>query len=78
MGFIFWVRQGVIVVDYFQKGCTIDGAYYAEELRRLRLGILRKSRGKKTRGVQLFKDNVHAHTFQGASRSFFDSHFLQI
>ena len=38
---IFWESQGVIMIDYLEQGCTINGAYYAGELRQLRQEILR-------------------------------------
>ena len=37
--------QGVIMIDYLEQGRTINGAYYAGELRRLRQEIARKRRG---------------------------------
>ena len=43
---------------------TINGAYYAAEMRRLRQEIARKRRGKLTRGVLLLQDNAPAHTSQ--------------
>ena len=53
MASTFWDNQGVIMVDYFQEGRTINGAYYAVELRRLRHEIVRKRKGKLTPGVLL-------------------------
>ena len=63
MDSVFWDSQGVIMIDYFQQGCTINGAYYAAELRRLRQEI---ARGKLTRSVLLLQDNAHAHMSQVA------------
>ena len=62
----FWDHQGVIMVDYLQEGRTINGAYYAEELRRLRQDIVRKRSGKLTQGVLLLQDYAPAHTSQVA------------
>ena len=42
MASIFWDSQGVIMVDYLEQGRMINGAYYADELRRLRQEIARK------------------------------------
>ena len=42
MAFIFWDIQGVTMVDYLEEGHTINSAYFAEELRRLRQEIVRK------------------------------------
>ena len=48
MASVFWDSQRVIVIDHLQQGRTINGAYYAAELMRLRLEIARKGRGKLT------------------------------
>ena len=61
MASIFWDIQGVIIVDYLEERHTLNGAYYAKELRRLRQDIVEKRRGKLTRGVLLLQDNAPAH-----------------
>ena len=35
MALIFWDAQGIILIDYLQKGQTITGEYYATLLSRL-------------------------------------------
>ena len=35
MASIFWDNQGVIIVDYLEDDCMINGAYCAGELRRM-------------------------------------------
>ena len=80
-----WYKLGVIMVDYLEDGRTINGAYYAEELRRLRQVIVRKRRGKLIRGVLLLQDKAPAHRSQvamllrlnPASKSFIIPHILQ-
>ena len=64
MGSIFWDSQGLIIIHYLEQGRTINGVYYACELRRLRLEIARKRRRKLTRGVLLFQENAPTHTSQ--------------
>ena len=54
------------MIDYLEKGRTINGACDAGKLRRLRQEIARKRRGKMTRGVLLLQDNAPAHTSQVA------------
>ena len=49
----FWDSQGIIMIDYLEEGSTINGSYYAEELRRLHQEIVKKRRGKLTQGVLL-------------------------
>ena len=65
MASIFWDSQGIIIVDYFEEGPMINGAYYAE-LRWLCQDIVKKRRGKVTWGVLLLQDNATAHTSQVA------------
>ena len=52
------------MIDYLEQGRTINGAYYASELRRLRHEIARERRVKLTRGVLLLQDIAPAHTSQ--------------
>jgi len=61
---VFWDAEGVIMVDYLQKGQTINGEYYAHELRNLREAIKNKRRGKLRRVVLLLQNNAPAHTDQ--------------
>ena len=63
---IFWDGQGPIMIDYLGQGPTINGAYHADELRRLHQEIARKRRRKLTRGFLLLQDNAPSHTSQVA------------
>ena len=49
------------MIDFLDQGCTINGAYYAGELRRLSQEIARKRQGKLTRGVLLLQNNAPVH-----------------
>ena len=66
MASVFWNSLGVIMIDNLEQGRTINGAYYAAELRRLCQEIARKRRGKLIRGVLLLQANAPAHTSQVA------------
>ena len=50
------------MVDYLEKGCLINGAYYREELKQLHQEIVKKIRGMLTRGDMLLQDNAPAYT----------------
>ena len=52
------------MVDYLEVGRTMNGAYYAEGLRRLRQESVRKGRGKLTWGALLLQDNAPAEMSQ--------------
>ena len=50
------------MIDNLEQGRTINDAYYADELCRLRQEIARKRQGKLSRGVLLLQDNAPANT----------------
>ncbi|XP_045453244.1 histone-lysine N-methyltransferase SETMAR-like [Melitaea cinxia] len=58
---VFWDAQGIIMVEYLEKGATITGSYYADQIRRLREAIKEKRRGKLRAGVLFHQDNAPAH-----------------
>ena len=66
MASIFWVCEGVIMVDFLQKGQTINRIYYASEVRQLKEAINTKRRGKLRSGILLLQDNAPVHTAQVA------------
>ena len=66
MASIFLDSQELIMIDYLEQGRTLNGAYYAGELRWLQQDIARKRWGKLTCGVLLLQDNAPTHTSQVA------------
>ena len=61
MASVFWDAKGIVLIDYLQKGETINGKYYAELLRELRQAIKSQRPGKLTKGVLLHQGNAPAH-----------------
>ena len=59
MASVFWDADGILLIDYLQKGRTINGTYYASLLTQLREKIKIKRCGKLTKGVLFHQDNVH-------------------
>jgi hypothetical protein len=53
--------QGIII-DYLEQCHTINGTYYADELRRLRQTNVRKRRSTLNQGALHLHDNAPAHT----------------
>lgn len=49
------------MVEYLEKGATITGFYYADQIRRFREAIKEKRRGKLRAGVLFHQDNAPAH-----------------
>ena len=61
MATVFWDADGILLIDYLQKGQTINGTYYASLLAQLREKIKIKRRGKLTKGVLFHQDNAPVH-----------------
>ena len=59
---IFWDAEGLLLIDYLDKGHTITGAYYAYLLRQLWEKIKQIQHRKLTRGVLFHQDNTLTHT----------------
>ncbi|CAH2098818.1 unnamed protein product [Euphydryas editha] len=57
----FWEAEGIIILKYLEKGPTITGSHYANQIRELRESIKEKRRGKLRAGVLFHKDNEFAH-----------------
>ena len=53
MASVFWNADGILMVEYLQKGQTINGTYYASLLRQLRENIKVRCHGKLSKGVLL-------------------------
>ena len=42
MATVFWDSEGVLMIDYLQRGKTVTGVYYADQIRKLRAAIKQK------------------------------------
>jgi len=58
---IFWDQNGIVLIDYFPKGQTINAEYYSSLLVQLKWILKEERRGKITRGVLFFHDDALAH-----------------
>lgn len=72
MASVFWDRHGVLLVDFMQRGTTINAEAYCQTLRKLRRAIQNKRRGMLTKGIVLLHDNARPHT-AGQTRDLLDS-----
>lgn len=59
---VFWDTRGVLLIDFLDKGRTINGQYYCDLLTKLRAAIKSKRRVKLTKDVLLQHDNASSHT----------------
>ena len=61
MATVFWDLQGIIFVDYMEKGKTIAGTYYSSLLDRLKIELQEK-RPRLAHKKVLFHHNTPAHS----------------
>lgn len=59
---VFWDKDGVLLVDFMERGTTITADVYCETLKKLRRAIQNKRRGKLSSGIILLHDNARPHT----------------
>ena len=61
MATVFWDSEGIILMDFLEKGRTVTGQYYSSLLMKLRDAIQTKRRGKLSKGVLFHQDNAPPH-----------------
>ena len=59
---IFWDCRGILLIDFEERNTTVNGAYYASILHKLRDAIKDKRWGMLSRGFRLIHDNAPVHT----------------
>jgi len=57
----FWDQDGILLIDYLQKGQTTNAEYYLSLLVQLKDILKEKRHGKITKGVLFLQDNAPAH-----------------
>lgn len=62
MATVFWDAQGILFIDYLQKGRTITGEYYAALLERLNDELEKKRPHLAKKKVLFLQDNAKVHT----------------
>ena len=61
MASVFWDAEGIIMIDYLEKGKTMTSDRYCTLLSQLKEKIKSKRRGKLQRGVLYHQDNAPVH-----------------
>ncbi|UYV79713.1 hypothetical protein LAZ67_18000385 [Cordylochernes scorpioides] len=72
---VFWDSEGVLLLDFLNKGQTITGDYYANLVKQLREAIKEKRRGKLSRKIVYHQDNAPSHRSLQAMATIYDSGF---
>jgi len=61
MALVFWDTEGILFIDYLEKGKTITGEYYSNLLPRLDEKIYEKRSGLQKRKIIFHQDSAPAH-----------------
>lgn len=75
MASVFWDENGILFVDYLEKGKTITGAYYASLLERLKKEVTAKRPGLAKKKILFHHDNAPAHTSMVVMAKMHELHF---
>jgi histone-lysine N-methyltransferase SETMAR len=61
MAFVFWDAEGILFIDYLEKGKTITGEYYSNPLTRRDKKIREKRPGLQKKKIIFHQDNASVH-----------------
>lgn len=75
MATVFWDAEGILLIDYLQRGQTITGQYYATLITQLRDSIKNRRKGNLSRGILLHQDNALVHKSLLASNAIHNAGF---
>jgi len=62
MAIVFWEWKGILLIDFLERGLTINADAYCETVRKLRRAIQNKRRGMLSSGIVLLHDNARPHS----------------
>jgi histone-lysine N-methyltransferase SETMAR len=72
---VFWDRDGILLVDYLEKGATITARYYIALLDKLKLQLVSKHRGKLSKGIFFLQGYAALHRVAIMHHKLADLHF---
>jgi hypothetical protein len=75
MAWVFWDAEGILFIDYLEKGKTITGEYYSSLLTKLDEKICEKSTGLQKKNIIFYQDNAPAHRSVLAMRKLRNLHY---
>jgi histone-lysine N-methyltransferase SETMAR len=61
MASVFWDAEGILFIDYLEKGKTVTGEYYSNLLTKLDETICEKRPGLRKKKIIFYQDNAPAH-----------------
>jgi hypothetical protein len=58
---VFWNRDGILLVEYLEKGATITAQHYVALVGKLKQELVSKHRAKTSKGILFLEANAVAH-----------------
>ena len=75
MASVFWDVEGILFIDYLEKGKTITGEYYSNLLTRLDEKMCEKGSGLQKKKIIFYQDHAPAHKSVLAMGRLTDLHY---
>jgi histone-lysine N-methyltransferase SETMAR len=72
---VLWDRDGILLVDYLEKGATITAKYCIALLDKMKQQMISKHRIKLLKGILFLQDNVAPHKVAIMHQKLADLHF---
>jgi histone-lysine N-methyltransferase SETMAR len=72
---LFWDKDGILLVDYLEKGAIITAKYDVALLHKLKQQLVSKRRCKLSKGILFLQDNAAHHKAAITHRKLVDLHF---
>jgi histone-lysine N-methyltransferase SETMAR len=70
-----WDKDGVLLVDYLERGATITAKCYVALLDKMKQQLVSKGRGKLSKGILFFQGNADPHKAAITQQKLADTHF---
>jgi hypothetical protein len=61
LAYVFWGKDGILLVDYLEKDTTIMARYCVALLNKLKQQLVSKCRGKLSKKILFLQDNAAPH-----------------
>lgn len=78
MATIFWDAKGIILIDYLQRGTTINGEYYAFLLEKMVAKVRESRPSLQRKKILLLHDNAPAHTAKVVTQKIQELHLQTV
>jgi histone-lysine N-methyltransferase SETMAR len=71
---VFWNKDGILLVDYLERGATITTKYYVALLNKMKQQLVSKRQGKFSKEILFLQDNAAPHKVTSTHQKLADLH----